>query len=91
VAADLRVRLTPRARGPDGLTGVREGVVLARVSAPPVDGRANAALSRMVAKELGVAPTRVSVHRGHTARDKLLRIEGWSAADVEHLVRRLEG
>jgi uncharacterized protein YggU (UPF0235/DUF167 family) len=50
--------------------------VLIRVTAPPVDGKANDALCRLVAKAAGVAPSRVSVVRGHAARDKLLRVEG---------------
>jgi uncharacterized protein len=54
--------------------------VLIRVTAPPVDGRANEALCRLVAKKAGVAPSRVSVIRGHTARDKLVRVEGVEAA-----------
>jgi uncharacterized protein len=53
--------------------------VLIRVTAPPVDGRANEALCRLVAKKAGVAPSRVSVIRGHTARDKLVRVEGVEA------------
>jgi uncharacterized protein YggU (UPF0235/DUF167 family) len=51
-----------------------------RVSAPPVDGRANDALCRLVAKAAGVAPSRVRVVRGHTARDKVLEVEGVEAA-----------
>jgi uncharacterized protein YggU (UPF0235/DUF167 family) len=50
--------------------------VLIRVTATPVDGKANDALCRLVAKAAGVAPSRVSVVRGHAARDKLLRVEG---------------
>jgi len=50
--------------------------VLIRVTAPPVDGKANEALCRLVAKAAGVAPTRVRVIRGHTARDKVLAVEG---------------
>jgi uncharacterized protein len=57
--------------------------VLIRVTAPPVDGKANDALCRLVAKAAGVAPSRVSVVRGHAARDKLLRVEG-----VEHQALR---
>jgi uncharacterized protein len=53
--------------------------VLIRVTAPPVDGRANEALCRLVAKKAGVAPSRVSVIRGHTARDKLVRVDGVEA------------
>lgn len=62
--------------------GEREGSVVIRVSAPPVDGKANEALCRLVAKKAGVAPSKVSVVRGHTARDKLIRVEGIEAAEL---------
>lgn len=48
----------------------------ARVSAPPVDGKANKALRRLVAKRLGVAPSRVTLVRGERSREKLLEVEG---------------
>jgi uncharacterized protein len=73
--ADLRVRLQPRARREE-IVGERGGAVLIRVTAPPVGGKANAALCALVAKAAGVAPSRVSVVRGHSARDKVLRVEG---------------
>jgi uncharacterized protein YggU (UPF0235/DUF167 family) len=47
-----------------------------RVSAPPVDGRANAALCALVAERAGVPPSRVSVVRGLASRDKVVRVEG---------------
>jgi uncharacterized protein len=67
--------LQPRARR-DEVVGEREGAVVIRVTAPPVDGRANEALCRLVAKKAGVAPSRVTVIRGHAARDKTLEVEG---------------
>jgi uncharacterized protein len=73
--AELRVRLTPRARR-DEITKIEGDLVHARVSAPPVDGRANTALCRLVAAALGVPPSRVSVVRGQTARVKVVRVEG---------------
>jgi uncharacterized protein len=73
--ADLSVRLQPRARR-DEIVGERGGAVVIRVTAPPVDGKANAALCRLVAKTAGVPPSRVSVIRGHSARDKVVRVEG---------------
>jgi uncharacterized protein (TIGR00251 family) len=79
---DLRVRLQPRARR-DEVVGERAGAVVIRVSAPPVDGKANAALCAFVARAAGVAPSRVSVVRGHSSRDKLVRVEG-----VEELALR---
>jgi uncharacterized protein (TIGR00251 family) len=73
--ADLRVRLQPRARREE-IAGERSGAVLVRVTAPPVDGKANAALCALIAKAAGVAPSRVTVVRGHAARDKVLRVDG---------------
>jgi uncharacterized protein len=73
--ADLPVRLQPRARR-DEIVGERDGAIVIRVTAPPVDGKANAALCRLIAKTAGVAPSRVEIVRGHTTRDKLVRVEG---------------
>jgi uncharacterized protein (TIGR00251 family) len=78
----VRVRLQPRARG-DEIVGERAGSLLVRVSAPPLDGRANDALCRLLAKATGVAPGRASVVKGASARDKLVRLEGADAATVE--------
>jgi uncharacterized protein len=73
--SDLSVRLQPRAKR-DEVVGERAGMVVIRVTAPPVDGKANDALCRLIAKAAGVAPSKVSVIRGHTAREKVVRVEG---------------
>jgi uncharacterized protein len=73
------VRVQPRARR-DELVGEREGALLVRVTAPPVDGRANDAVRKLVAKRLGVAPGRVEVARGSGSRDKVLLVEGVDSA-----------
>jgi uncharacterized protein len=73
--ATIEVRLRPRG-GDDELLGIRDGVLRARVSAPPVDGKANKALCKLVAKRVGVAPSRVEVVRGAKSRDKLVRVDG---------------
>jgi len=73
--SEIRVRLQPRA-GAQELAGEREGVLVVRVTAPPVDGRANAALCRLIAKRAGVGVRAVSVVRGERSREKLVRVEG---------------
>jgi uncharacterized protein len=73
--AHLQVRLRPRGHRNE-LIGIEEGVLHARVTAPPVDGKANRALCKLIAERLGVAPSRVSVVRGQKSRDKLIRVEG---------------
>jgi uncharacterized protein YggU (UPF0235/DUF167 family) len=62
--------------------GERDGAVLIRVKAPPVDGKANDALCRLIAKRAGVAPSRVRVTRGHTAREKTVEVEGIETAQL---------
>lgn len=70
----MRVRVTPRS-GKNEISGVREdGVILVRVTAPPEDGRANDAVCKLLAKELGVPKSAVSVTRGQAAREKTVTI-----------------
>ena len=80
---ELSVRLQPRARRNE-IVGWRDGVLLVRVTAPPVDGKANAALCKLLAKRLGVAPSTVAVIRGSSARDKLLRCDGIETSELAH-------
>ena len=63
--------------------GLRGDVVLVRVTAPPVDGKANAALCELVAERCSVPKTAVRVVRGHGSRDKVVAVDGaGDAADV---------
>ncbi len=71
----IEVRARPGARR-DEIVGVRDGVLLARVTAPALEGRANQALCRLIAKRLGVRRSHVTLVRGERSRDKLLRVEG---------------
>ncbi len=64
------------------MVGERAGAIVIRVTAPPVDGKANAALCAFVAQAADVPPSRVSVVRGMTSRDKVVRVEGADAAAV---------
>ena len=77
----LPVRVQPRAKRSE-VVGERDGAVVIRIAAPPVDGKANAALCRFVAEAVGVPRRAVTVVRGESARDKVLRIDGLAEADV---------
>ena len=55
---------------------------MVRLQAPPVEGAANDALSRYLGQVLGVPPSSVQLLRGASSRDKLVRIEGVTAAEV---------
>jgi uncharacterized protein YggU (UPF0235/DUF167 family) len=89
--ARLVVRLTPRA-GEDRIDGwasdgAGRAYLKARTAAPPADGQANAALARLIARALDVAPSKVTLASGASARVKTLEIAG---AD-EALIRRRLG
>ena len=72
--ARIAVRVTPRG-GRDALTQGEDGAILIRVTAPPEDGRANAAVQKLLARALGIAPGRLTLTSGATARDKLFRVD----------------
>ena len=74
-SSTISVRVQARARR-DELVALREGVLLVRISAPALDGRANRGLCRLLAKRLGVATSSVTIVRGQRARDKLVHVEG---------------
>ena len=80
------MRVQARARR-DEIAGVRGDVLIVRVAAPPVEGRANTAVCKLLAKRLGVAPGSVAVVRGAGSRDKVLEIDGF---DEDRLRRALK-
>ena len=49
---------------------------MVKLTAPPIEGQANAALARLLGRVLGVAPSAVSVVRGAAGRQKLIRVDG---------------
>jgi len=70
--ACIAVRVTPRARR----TGLDAGPpIRIAVSEPAEGGRATAAAQRLLARALGVAPTRLTLMRGARSRDKIFRLD----------------
>jgi uncharacterized protein (TIGR00251 family) len=65
----LSVRVTPRARHNE-VAGIRNGDLHVRTTAPPADGKANKAVVKLLADYLDVAPSRISLLRGETHRNK---------------------
>lgn len=69
------MHVTPRS-GRDEIVGWRGGELQVRVTTAPEDGKANAAVCKVVAGAVGVPKTAVSVMRGATARHKVLEVAG---------------
>lgn len=82
----IRIRVQPRSRR-EGTGGVRGGALVVRVAAPPVEGRANAAVVQVLAGVLGVAPSAVAIAQGAASADKRVLVSGLG---VEQVRARLE-
>ncbi len=73
--------------GRNEFVGVREGVLVVRVAAPVLDGRANRAVCRLLAKQLGVAPSKLTIKRGQRSRDKIIQVEDVDQATLDSALR----
>ena len=69
--------MIPRA-GRSGIAGTRDGALLVRLNARPVEGAANAELIEVIAAALGVAKRAVALISGDRSRQKRLRVTGIS-------------
>lgn len=70
--AEIAVRVTPKASR--NAVKVDGGEIRVYVTVLPEDGKANAAVQKLLAKEIGIAKSRLELVRGATSRDKLFRI-----------------
>lgn len=91
----LAVRLTPRG-GRDALDGIEtladgRAVLKARVRAAPTEGEANAALIQLLARELGLSRSQLSIAAGASARLKTVALEGEPERLAAALKARLSG
>ncbi len=82
----LKVRVQPKASR-NQIDGFEDGTLRLRVTAPPVDGKANAGVIALMAKTLGVSKSRLEIVRGHGSRDKVISIETLTEQEVH---RRIE-
>lgn len=82
MGAALAIRVTTRARRNEIVEVLRDGTVKIRLTAPPVEGKANQALVNFLAKILDVPKSRVEIVAGETGRDKLVSVVDMDAETV---------
>ncbi len=81
----LKVYLQPKSSKNEVVGPYRDGIKV-KVTAPPVEGKANESLIRFLSREFGISPSSIEMIRGHHAREKILKISG----DVDQeLARKL--
>jgi uncharacterized protein (TIGR00251 family) len=71
----IAIKVAPRSSR-EAVLGAQEGVLKVALTAPPVDGEANAALLAFLARTLGVSKRQVTLARGATSKTKLVEVEG---------------
>jgi uncharacterized protein (TIGR00251 family) len=89
--AALAIRVTPRANKNEisGILG--DGTVKIRLTAPPVDGRANEALADFLAQVLKVPVSKIEIIGGQTGRDKLVSILDLEPEEVQARLQKYMG
>ncbi|MBS2034402.1 YggU family protein [bacterium] len=81
----IKVRVIPNAHK-SSLVGMQDGVLVVRLTAPPVDGKANAALLEFLAEQLKLRKQQVQLKSGQKSRHKVVKVQGIGRAELERLV-----
>lgn len=85
--AALTLRITPRARKTEFAGVLEDGILRVRVAAPPVEGKANAALLTFLARVLGVRKNRIEIVAGQRGLDKIVSVLDLSAEEVQSRIQ----
>ena len=85
-ALEFSVRVQPRASR-NAIEGTWQGALKVRLTAPPVDDRANEALRRLLAESLKIPLTAVRIVSGERSRTKRVEVRGVSAEKIRSLAR----
>jgi uncharacterized protein (TIGR00251 family) len=83
--ATLKIRVIPNARKTE-FAGYRDGELVLRLSAPPVEGKANKAALEFLSEYFGVTRSAVVLVRGESSRHKIFQIVGLKDGDVERVL-----
>jgi len=79
------VQVRPGAKR-EGIAGEIDGAIKLEVTAPPHEGKANAAVIKLIATSLGVAKSKVEIVSGGKSKKKRIKVEGVKRSDVLKLV-----
>jgi len=83
----LKVHITPRG-AKNEITGWRGDVLYIKVTAPPVEGTANAAVLDFLADVLGIRKSQVALVKGEKSREKMFRITGLTEDEIRTRLRK---
>jgi uncharacterized protein (TIGR00251 family) len=84
--AIIQVKVLPRSSKDQIVGQDQQGIFKLKLTAPPVQGRANKALKEFLSKRLGVAKTNIEIISGERLRLKTVQISGLASEDVDRLL-----
>jgi uncharacterized protein (TIGR00251 family) len=84
----IKIKVQPRA-SKSRIAGVLGDALKVTLTAPPVDGAANAACIEFLAKSLDIPKNRIEIISGQTGRTKLLKIFGVKSEDLKDKIEEL--
>jgi uncharacterized protein len=90
LGATFQVKVHPRARN-NAITGEVGDALKVALTAPPVEGRANAACVAFLAEVLNVSRSSVTIAAGENSRSKIIRVRALSAAQIEEKLQATLG
>lgn len=82
----FKVRVQPRA-AKNQVAGLLGDAVKIRLTAPPIDGEANKALQKFLAKQFKVAKSQVELVSGHTGRNKFIRVNNITISEIQKILK----
>ncbi len=83
----IKVKVLPRSSR-NQITGREDDIFKIKLTAPPVEGKANKALKELLAKRLGLPKRNIEIVSGERSRTKSIRIYGLSFEDVDRLLAK---
>ncbi len=81
----FNIRVVPRSSRCE-LAGIQEDALKLKITAPPVDGKANSECIRFLADKLNIRKKRVVIIAGHKSRRKTIAVSGLKSKDIESII-----
>ncbi len=85
--AAFTVRVIPRASRNEIAGVLPDGTIRIRVTAPPIEGKANQAVIQLLARILNVRPSQIEIVAGHKGRDKIITVLNLTPQEAENRIR----
>ena len=85
----FNIRVVPRSSKSE-LAGIQEDALKVKITAPPVEGKANEECIKLIADKLGVRKSRVAIIAGHKSKRKIIAVSGLESSEFRVLCSKFK-